>query len=224
MNNIDNYMNRSESSNKGNNISLSSKIFFSPNKINGRNLSKDFEKIVIKKQNKIMPNKIDYLEDNNQAQLNNIRSCSLTHCNKYYFDFTDFQKKKSENVFSDKNVENEEECMKIGCKKYCEDYKNWKKCYSECKCVKCENREINKKKIEFNELKCCLELGIYVIENKIHEQKFTNKKRKRDENKKTENLEDEEEKNSIILKESGNDGSKLFDDRNKIKNSLLEEL
>ena len=145
-------------------------------------------------------------------------SCSKTHCNKYYCecfregrycvncDCTDCQNKRPENVFSDKHPQNESDkknficctCTKTGCnKKYCECYKNGLKCHSECRCLKCENKEKNKKKVNFNGLKCCLEIGVYVIKRKIYEQKFINKKR-RIEKKKLEYLKNKDGENLLF--------------------------
>ena len=94
--------------------------------------------------------------------------------------------------------------------------------------MKCADKNTCEKEIEFNELKCCLELGVYVIENELHEQKFSNKKRNRDENKKMENLEDEKDKKSIDLEKSINDKNKISvingNGKLSIKKSILDEL
>ena len=121
-------------------------------------------------------------------------SCSKTNCNRYYCECyrsglycidcncKNCQNKPPENCSSNRNSlvsQNKSKtelitctCTKSGCnKKYCECYKNGTKCNSSCRCVGCENTE-NGKKIKDDFFECCLANSIYIIKNKIIEEKI----------------------------------------------------
>ena len=121
-------------------------------------------------------------------------SCSKTNCNRYYCECyrsglycidcncKNCQNKPPENCSSNRNSlvsQNKSKtelitctCTKSGCnKKYCECYKNGTKCNSSCRCVGFENTE-NGKKIKEEFFECCLANSIYIIKNKIIEEKI----------------------------------------------------
>ena len=134
-------------------------------------------------------------------------SCSKTNCNRYYCECfrtglycincncKNCQNKPPENCSSNRHssaAQNKPKteltictCTKSGCnKKYCECFKNGTKCNSSCRCVGCENTE-NRKKIKEEFYECCLANSIYIIKNKIIEEKINEENLINDKNNKT---------------------------------------
>jgi hypothetical protein len=139
-------------------------------------------------------------------------------------------------------------CTKSGCNKnYCECFKSGNKCTAMCRCIDCENTEDNsikvKNKITNINYECCKANSIYIIKNILvienvnnsHKEqkninylfenlenkkdKMTNKKRKRDESKNSEEIkgknqtnkeEDEQEQEQFLFNNS------LFDKNGKV--------
>ena len=98
-------------------------------------------------------------------------------------------------------------CTRSGCnKKYCECYKNGTKCNSECRCVKCENRE-NEKKIRDDEYECCTANSIYIIKNELV----------------VENIKKYKENKTFLNKRKRNNINKNYTENNKIINDDNEE-
>ena len=78
-------------------------------------------------------------------------------------------------------------CTKSGCnKKYCECYKNGVKCNANCRCIGCENINLDEKKkkekMQIRDYECCLANSVFIIDNKLHEEKMLGQKVKRNEN------------------------------------------
>ena len=123
-------------------------------------------------------------------------------------------------------------CTKSGCNKnYCECFKSGNKCTSLCRCIECENTEVNIKLSNKYIYECCRANSIYIIKNKInieniktqkqsnqkryiiiHEtyesnnEKMANKKRKRDKEKNFKEL------NAKTIKKKKKDENILFND------------
>ena len=104
-------------------------------------------------------------------------------------------------------------CTRSGCnKKYCECYKNGNKCNSECRCVKCENRE-NEKKSRYDEYECCIANSIYIIKNEL----FVENIKKYKENKTFMNKRKRNNVNKNYIETINDDSEeKLFDENGKM--------
>ena len=131
-------------------------------------------------------------------------------------------------------------CTKSGCNKnYCECFKNGNKCSSLCRCIGCENTEVNSRLIikRKRNYECCLVNSIYIIKNEIFIEKIgkkgkedghnnkiisesitynmINKKRKREEIKNNEDINDKKikrnkEEEIFLFNDS------LFDNKGKV--------
>ena len=147
-------------------------------------------------------------------------SCRKTQCNRYYCECyregryclncncNNCLNKPPKNCFSNKHPEKNDieslnnnliccTCTKSGCnKKYCECYKNGAKCNANCRCIGCENinleEKIKKEKMQIRDYECCLANSVFIINNKLYEEKILGQKVKRngnlDKNKKREGI------------------------------------